>query len=138
MLNELVTPENASTEMLRDIYDAALMEVTIDPDGDSVILSDDVVARAKLTDGNERLQLSVHFALEQDAQRIDRLELANRINDQFVLARASIGEDDNLCLDFAIVLKGGVSKRHIAYATRNFLSVVPRAVSDCDEETIVE
>lgn len=134
---ELVGPENASLESLRDIYEAALMDVEVDEENGFVVIDDEIVARAKLSDSKERLQLIACYRVREDVGRAERLELVNRINDQYVIVRAAMSDDDELWIDYAIVLKGGTSPKQIAHATRMFLKVAEMAVKDCDEDGIV-
>ena len=68
--------------------------------------------------------------MRDDSERIDRLELVNRINDQYVLVRAAIGDQDELWIDYAIVLKGGVTRKQVAHAVRLFLNIAELAVKD--------
>jgi len=137
MSNELVTPETVTLEAVRDLYEAALMDVTLDAESGFVVIDDEIVARAKLSDTKERLQLIAFYKVREDSERIDRLELVNRINDQYVLVRAAVGEEDDLWIDYGIVLKGGTTQKQIAHATRMFLKVAEMAVKDCDEDGIV-
>lgn len=137
MPTELVCPDNATLEMVRDIYDSALMDVELDAESGFVVIDDEIVARAKLSDSRERLQLIACYKVREDAARIERLELVNRINDQYVIVRAAMSDDDELWVDYAIILKGGTTPRHIAHATRMFLKVAEMAVKDCDEDGIV-
>ncbi|MCU0706038.1 MAG: hypothetical protein MUF18_18910 [Fimbriiglobus sp.] len=48
-----------------------------------------------------------------------------------------MSDDDELWVDYAIIIKGGTTTRHIAQATRMFLKVAEMAVKDCDEDGIV-
>lgn len=135
---EIVTPENVSLELIRDIYDSAMMEVTLDEEKRFIRIKEDVVARCTLSESKERIQLIAYYGIKEEAQRIDRLELVNRINEQYVLIRAGIDDDGDLWFDYCLVLKGGVAKKHIVQATRVFLMLVPKAVSECDEDGIVD
>lgn len=136
--SEFVSPENVSLELIRDVYDAAMMEVTLDEEKRFIRIKEDVVARCTLSESKERIQLIAYYGIKDEAQRIDRLELVNRINEQYVLIRAGIDDDGDLWFDYCLVLKGGVSKKHIVQATRVFLMLVPKAVSECDEDGIVD
>ena len=135
---ELVTPDNVSIEMIRDVYEAAYMEVTLDDEKKQLRIREEVLARAFLSESKERLQLVAYYGVKDDAQRIDRLELVNRVNENYVLIRAGIDEDGDLWFDYTILLKGGVTKKAIVQATRVFLMLVPRAVNECDEDGIVD
>ncbi len=136
--SDLVTPENASIELLREIFDDALMEVSIDEEHGFIRLREEIVAKVSLHESKERIGVIAFYGIKEDAQRIDRLELANRINDQYVMIRACIEDEGDLCFDYTIVIKGGVTRKFVAHAVRQFLKLVPRAVSECDEDGIVE
>lgn len=135
---ELVTPENVSIEMIRDIYEAAFMEATLDEEKKQIRIKEEVLARAFLAESKERLQIVAYYGVKDDAQRIDRLELVNRINEQYVLIRAGIDDDGDLWFDYCVLLKGGITKKAIVQATRVFLMLVPKAVNECDEDGIVD
>lgn len=135
---DLITPENLSLELLREIYDDALMEVSIDDEHGFLRLKEEIVAKVTMHESKERLGIIAFYGIKEDTQRMDRLELANRINDQYVMVRACIENEGDLCFDYTIMIKGGVSRKYIAHATRQFLKLVPRAVSECDEDGVVE
>ncbi len=138
MSAELVTPENVSIELIRDIYEAAFMEATLDEEKKQIRIKEEVLARAFLSESKERLQIVAYYGVKDDAQRIDRLELVNRINEQYVLIRAGIDDDGDLWFDYCVLLKGGITKKAIVQATRVFLMLVPKAVNECDEDGIVD
>jgi hypothetical protein len=135
---DLVTSENVSLELIHSIYESAMMEVSIDDEKQFVRIKEEILARARLPENKERIQLGALYGIKEDAQRVDRLELCNRINDQFVMIRASITEAGDLYFDYDITIKGGVTKKQIAQATRMFLKFVPKAVSECDEDGIID
>ncbi len=138
MSTDLITPDNVTIETIRDIYDAAFMEATLDEEKKQIRLREEVLARVFLSESKERLQLVAYYGVKEDAQRIDRLELVNRVNENYVLIRAGIDEDGDLWFDYTVLLKGGVTKKAIVQATRVFLMLVPRAVNECDEDGIVD
>ena len=138
MATELVTPDNVSVEMLRDLYEAAYMDVTLDEEHGVLRLREELAARAHLSESKERIQLLAVYGVKEEAQRIERLELVNRINENYVLIRAGIDDDGDLWFDYCILLKGGLTKKAIVLATRAFLTLVPKAVNECDEDGIVQ
>ncbi len=138
MATELVTPDNVSVEMLRDLYEAAYMDVTLDEEHGVLRIREELAARAHLSESKERIQLLAVYGVKEEAQRIERLELVNRINENYVLIRAGIDDDGDLWFDYCILVKGGLTKKAIVQATRAFLMLVPKAVNECDEDGIVE
>jgi len=138
MATELVTPDNVTAEMLRDLYEAAYMDVALDEESGVIRVREELAARAQLSESKERILLFAVYGLKDDTQRIDRLELANRINENYVLIRAGIDDNGDLWFDYCILVKGGLTKKAIVQATRTFLMLVPKAVNECDEDGIVE
>ncbi len=138
MATELVTPDTLSAELLRDIYEQAYMDVTLDEEHGVLRLREEVTARAHVSESRERIQLLAVYGVKDEAQRADRLELANRVNENYVLVRAGVDDDGDLWFDYCILVKGGVTKKAIVQATRTFLMLVPRAVNECDEDSIIE
>ncbi len=138
MPNELVTPENATTDLLMEIFERAFMEVVLDEDGRGIRVNEDVRARVFLNEASDRLQIGALYGIKDDAQRIDRLELANRINDRYAVIRAAIDDDGDLLFDYCILLRGGVTKKAVVQTTRTFMTLVTRAVNECDEDEIVD
>ena len=135
---DLISTENASIHLVRQVYEQAMMDVTFDHERQFVRIKEDVVARAHLSEAKDRLQLVAIYGIKDDADRADRLELANRINENYVLVRAGIDDDGDLWFDYCVYLKGGITPRALVQATRAFLSIVPKAVTECDEDGIVE
>ena len=138
MSADLLTPDTVTIEAVRDVYEAAYLEVTLDEEKKQIKIREEVLARAFLSESKERLQLVAYYGIKEDAQRVDRLELVNRINENYVMIRAGIDDDGDLWFDYCVLLKGGVTKKAIVQATRVFLMLVPRAVNECDEESIVD
>ena len=138
MASELLTPDTVTIEGVRDVYEAAYTDVVLDEETGQLRIREDLLARAFLSEARDRLQLVAYYGIKDDAQRVDRLELANRVNDQYVMIRAGIDDDGDLWFDYTISLKGGVTPKAVVQATRMFLMLVPRAVHDCDDDGIVE
>ncbi len=138
MAADLVSPDSVTIEDIRDVYEQAYLDAVLDEDKRQIRLREEVLARVFLSESRERLQLVAYYGIKDDAQRVDRLELVNRINENYVLIRAGIDDDGDLWFDYCVLLKGGVTKKAIVQATRVFLMLVPRAVNECDEDGIVD
>lgn len=138
MSQELLTPETVTIEKVCDAYEQAYLDVTFDDERQFIRIKEEVIARAHLSEAKDRLQLVALYGVKDDASREDRLELANRINENYVIVRAGVDEDGDLWFDYAVYLKGGVTAKAVVQATRAFLKIVPQAVTECDEDGIVE
>jgi hypothetical protein len=138
MATELVTPDNVSIDLVREVFEAAYMDATLDEEKKQIRLREEVVARVFLSESKERLQVVAYYGIKEEAQRAERLELVNRINENYVLIRAGIDDDGDLWFDYCVLLKGGVTRKAIVQAVRVFLMLVPKAVNECDEDGIVD
>ena len=136
---ELLNPDNTTIELIQEIFEQAYMDATLDEEKRQIRLREEgVIARAYLSESKERLQLYALYGIKEEAQRAERLELANRINENYVLIRAGIDDDGDLWFDYCVLLKGGVTRKAIVQATRIFMMLFPKAVNECDDESIVE
>lgn len=138
MAAELITPDNVSIELVRDVFEQAYMDAALDEEKRQIRLREEVVARVFLSESKERLQVVAYYGIKEETDRLDRLELVNRINENYVLIRAGIDDDGDLWLDYCVLLKGGVTRKAIVQAVRVFLMLVPKAVNECDEDGIVD
>lgn len=139
MQAELITPDNASVELLMEIYEQAYMDASRYEGNQQLrIREEGVVARVFLSESRERVQLSALYGIRADVIREERLELVNRINENYPLIRAGIDEDGDLWFDYCLILKGGVTRKSLVQVTRYFMMLFPKAVNECDTEGIVE
>ncbi|MDZ7268380.1 MAG: YbjN domain-containing protein [candidate division KSB1 bacterium] len=127
MPNDLVTPENLSTELLKSMFDAAFMETSIDEDGDLQVrdgIGCYVFAR------EDRIRLMTLFRSKEGASRQELLEFANRVNDEYVIVRVTISNKGTVSFDYDIPVKGGITKQAVVLATKRFLSIPINAIAE--------
>ena len=135
IMPDLITPETLSKETLKSIFDAALLETSYDSDGDLRVRDD---LRCWVFPRDDRIRLAALFGFKSQASRLQRLEFVNRLNSNWIIVRATVGErNDNLWFDHDIPLRGGVPPITIVQATKRFLSIIGPAVRDCDTDNIV-
>ena len=78
-----VTEKNLSRDNLKAAYDAAKLPVSIDADGD-IMIKDRVTLFA--FPNKERIRLVVYYAFKPEVSLQQKLELANRINQGYIVA----------------------------------------------------
>ena len=132
-----VTERNLSRDNLKAAYDAAKLPVSIDGDGD-IMIKDRVTVFA--LPNKERIRLVVYYAFKPEVSLQQKLELANRINQGYIVARASVGgkDENQLQVDYYLLLGAGMSKATIVAATKRFMGIVPDAVKENDRDDIVK
>ncbi|MFC1835934.1 YbjN domain-containing protein [Thermodesulfobacteriota bacterium] len=136
---DLVTPENASNEMLKSLFDAAYMD-TKQTDNGKVLVKDQsgcfvfVSGRKK-----ELIVWLISGAFKPETPLLKKLELANAINRKFVVVRTFLGKNDKrLIFNYHLPIKGGVPKKTIVMITKLFVSIPRSAIKTCDKERILK
>jgi hypothetical protein len=67
-----------------------------------------------------------------------RLELVNRINDNYKVVRSSVTDNGRLWYDYYLSYSGGISKFQVVHTYKKFLAFSVSATSKGDEENIVK
>ncbi|TAD77287.1 MAG: YbjN domain-containing protein [Oscillatoriales cyanobacterium] len=129
MSDDLVTPENVSKAFLQELFNDALMDVSVDSDGDLVI-QEDIVCYVFLSENQERIRLLTLFGIAENADRLKCLECVNAINSEYLLVKAYIESEKTLAFEYDIYLKGGVTRKYLALAVKRFCNIPRKAVAE--------
>lgn len=134
MAQDLITPDNCSKELLKSIFDDALMETSFDNDGD-LRVQDDI--RCFVLPNNDRIRLLALFGFKPQVSQQKRLEFVNQVNSEYVIIRATVGaKNDTLLFDYDISVKGGITKKALVLATKRFLSIPRAAIQDLGKDLV--
>jgi hypothetical protein len=134
MDQDLITPENVSKEMLKAIFDDAMLETSFDSDGDLRVREDISCFVLPKTD---RIRLLSVFGFKPNVSLQKRLEFVNRINSEYIIIRATVGSrNDTLFFDYDISIKGGITKKALVLATRRFLSIPRPAIQEYGSDLV--
>ncbi len=134
---EMVTEANLSRDGLKAGFDAAKMTTAIDAAGNLTVAFPQV--RVHVLPAKEVVRLLASFSFAPRAAMQEKLDLANRINDGYIVVRAAVPADraGELSVDHYIVLGPGVSRAAIAATTRRFADVVVEAVGALDTDKLL-
>ncbi len=134
MDQDLITPENLSKEMLKAIFDDAMLETSFDADGDLRVRED---ISCFVLPKNDRIRLLSVFGFKPHVSLQKRLEFVNRINSEYIIIRATVGSrNDTLFFDYDISIKGGITKKALVLATRRFLSIPRPAIQEYGSDLV--
>ena len=135
MTDEIVHPKDISRDALYELFNSALMNVSIDSDGD--IRVDETYGCWVFPQPDGRyVRLMSQFRANEGASLPDQLAFANKINDELRLIRAYIKENGGFGFDYYIAVEGGITKRNIVSTTRGFLSLL-EAVARFDTDNLI-
>ena len=136
MPQDLLTPENLSKEVLKAIFEEALMETSFDKEGDLQV-SENPHCLVLPSDSKDRLRLLAIFTFEPQVSHAQRLEFVNQVNSEFILIRATVGaQNDTLFFDHDIMVQGGITKQSLVLATKRFLTIPGEAIQEFGKELV--
>lgn len=136
MADEIVHPKDISRDWLYELFSSAMMNVSIDDDGD--IRVDETYGCwvfPQQPDGRY-IRLMSQFRANEGSLHPERIAFANKINDELRLIRAYVKENGGFGFDYYISVDGGITKRNIVSTTRAFLSLL-EAVARFDEDNLI-
>ncbi len=134
--SDLLMPADIALEPLRALYDRAGLQTSIDSDGDLVVTRG-VTCYAIPTQHCERILLITFVGIKDDVGRDEKMEFANRVNNECSTVRAHVNRKEAVVFDFHIPVDGGTTGEAIVAATQFFLLASAHAIDQCDEANIV-
>ena len=134
---DLVTEANLSRDLLKAMYDAAKVPASIDGGGNLIVRLPQVQVFVLPGKDSVRLMASYDFAPRATWQ--EKLDLANRINDEYIMARASLPEkrQGTLSVDYYVIIGAGISRATMVAITRRFGEVVVEAIGVLDTDRLI-
>lgn len=136
MAEELITPENLTKEMLKEALDAAFMETCYDRDGDLEVVDGLKCFVIPNKERKDRIHLLALFGLRPETTELQRLQAANRINTEYFVVRAALGENDTMLFTWDIPVAGGITQKAFVLAVRRFCSIPHKAIANCAKDIV--
>ena len=78
-----------------------------------------------------------HYDLKEEASLLDKLQLANRINDQMVLVRLTVADETTLVSDHFMGFDCTITARQIVEGVRRFTRITRVAITNMDLQDVV-
>jgi len=126
-MDDLITPENVTKELLKSVFDDAFMETSYDDDGDLRVKED---CSCFVMIRKDRIRLLSVWGFKSSVSEQQKLEFVNRVNSEYIIVRATAGTKNILFFDYDIPLAGGIPKRTLVLTTKRFLSIPRPAVRE--------
>lgn len=135
---DLVTEANLSRDGLKAMFDAAKLPTAIEG-GEKLTVKVGAVVVYVLP-GKDRVRLLATYSFAARAAYQEKLDLANRINDGYIVIRAAIPADrpGEIAIDHYILLGTGVSRATVVAVTRRFADIVREAVDALDTDRLLK
>ena len=129
MSDEFIYHEGINAESLKQLFEEAYMEVSVDTDGD-LIVKDNYRCYLRPDPDGRLISIYAIFGAAAEAAQPDKLVYINRVNAQVKLIRASVSANGKFFFDYYPSVEGGISKRAIVLAVRRFFSCLGSALRE--------
>ncbi len=129
MSDEFIYPEGINQDALKQLFEEAYMEVSVDTDGD-LIVKDNYRCYLRPDPDGRLISIYAIFGANSSAAQADKLAYINRVNDQVKLVRASVSANGKFFFDYYLSVEGGISKRSIVLSVRRFFSCLASALRE--------
>jgi hypothetical protein len=127
--DEFIYPEAINSDTLKQLFEEAYMEVSVDTDGD-LIVKDNYRCYLRPDQDGRLISIYAIFGAATTAAEADKLAYINRVNDQVKLIRASVSSNGKFFFDYYLSVEGGISKRSIVMSVRRFFSCLGSALRE--------
>ena len=130
MTDELITPENLSKELLKSILDAAFFDTFLSEEGDIQVKDSIHCWVLPNPEHKDRIRLLAIFGFAPGASQLQRLECVNKINNEYIIVKAVVGQKDTLRFEYDIMVAGGITKKAFVLAVKRFCSIPRSALAE--------
>ncbi|MDE2845951.1 MAG: YbjN domain-containing protein [Gemmatimonadota bacterium] len=137
---ELISENQVTTETLVALFERAFYKVQVDSDGDVVITVDGNIVYVSVIENLNLLRYVTVFQVRESVSTESKLALVNHLNDDYILCRFSIYEQqpDLLIADYYLSFEKGITAFQIVTSLRLFARVAPDAVRNNNESGMIE
>ncbi len=118
MTPPLITAENVSVELLKQIFEAAFVDYSMTDKGD-IRIKDQCTVLVFPRKEQRLIKLMTVFGFKASTSMLERLECANKINVEYIIVRASV-VDDTLYFEHDLLLDGGLSPKGLVWSVKRF------------------
>ncbi len=134
----LIAEKDISLARLQAIFEAAFVENDVDEDGDLYIRTENgTKIFVSLDERNKLVRFTALYGLKEDALELDRVALANTLNDNIVFVRFSATTRNSLVCDYYLPYNGAVSPLHVVTVTRLFNRIIASSLGEYDTADIL-
>jgi hypothetical protein len=136
MSDQMITPENLSAELLRPILEAAYMEVSVDSDGDLLVKDRIRCFVIPNRESKDRIKLLAQFGFAPSASQLERLEMVNKINADYIMVKSTVRPNDGLRFEYDVMVGGGLTSRNFVLTLKRFLGIPIAAIGEYGRDLV--
>ena len=133
-----ISAKEISLDRILSVFQNAYIDAEIDEDGDLCVRTENgIKVLISVNDANALLHFVAIYGLREDASEAQKLGFVNRLNDEIILVRFSVANENTLVADYYLPYGQGVSPFHIVSVVRLVNRIIPPTFSKYDEDDVL-
>jgi len=133
---DILTADNVSRELLKSIFDAAYMDVTLGK-GDGIIVKEGFRCLVLPKKEQNLIKLLISLTFKPQLNDLQKLEFVNKVNKDYIIVRATANKNSLIC-DHDIMMDGGLKRAALVQQVKRFCMAVPKNLTACGGANILE
>ncbi|MDE0226858.1 MAG: YbjN domain-containing protein [Gammaproteobacteria bacterium] len=129
-----IEEHDVDTDRVEALFKQAYYSVSRDED-DDLVVSDELSVYVMVQESSKRIRYMAPIHVNEDAERAEKLEVVNRINDEYTFCRVYLPSDrqDMIGADLELTFEGGIIPLHVISLFRKFVSSVTHSLLEHGE-----
>jgi len=133
MGDDIVSNKNLSSELIKEIFEGAYFDASVDPESGDVIIQERYKYYVELDNNSQRfITFRINITRNQNAGIEDRHQYINDVNNGLIAIRVAEFKEI-FSFDHYLWVEGGVTRKNIVMAFKTFTSLVESALSRAPE-----
>jgi hypothetical protein len=135
-----IAAADLTKERLLKLFDASNITYTVDDNGDIVTTVGGLKVFAEAMPDKDVLEFYTLYGFTPSASMSQKLALCNRFNDNMLVAKMAIPENDDttIVISYDIITTGGVAEETITESLSRFATVAQQGLQEYDTDNIVQ
>lgn len=134
--HDIISPHEVTIETLCQYLKKAYIRYELDSDGDILVIGERLNLSIILTE-NELIKFVSGYVFKPDSDPVQRLELCNRVNYNYVFSRFCVHEN-RLMVDYYLDYSAGLPVHTFIFTIKHFSNVSVDIVRDVDQDNIID
>lgn len=134
---EFIEEQDVNKDRIEALFKQAYFKVSRDDD-DDLVVDDDLSVFILVQESTKRIRFLVLVHANEDVDMSRKLEVVNRINDEYTFCRIYVPSEreDVLGADLELTFEGGIIPIHIISLFRKFMGSVVNSIREHGEDIV--
>ena len=136
MANEIMEPGSINRDSLRELFESAYVDVSVDEDGDLVV-TEQFNVFVMPAEGGAFVHLLAVFAPDEQAAEEEKIRFANTWNDRWSLVRCCVDQRGRFVFDHYIWAEGGLTRKNLVQSLKAYQLILAQGLSQSETDGIL-